>query len=71
MAWLRCILRGHHDPVRNLIGGFRCRACGTTGADLEAMGFEGSDSVGLLRHVFTRKDGGIERTSAWPEERQR
>jgi hypothetical protein len=34
-ARLRCIIRQHHEPRRQPIGGFRCRDCGAAFADLE------------------------------------
>ncbi len=44
-AWLRCLWRKRHDPVRHPLGGFRCRSCGTAGADLDEMGFVGAGYV--------------------------
>jgi len=34
-ARLRCIIRQHHQPRRQPIGGFRCSDCGAAFADLE------------------------------------
>ena len=49
-AWLRClIVKQRHNPVRHPLGGFRCADCGATGADLEAMGFEGSGYIDVRR----------------------
>ena len=36
---LRCMMRGHHAPVRQLVGGFRCSCCGEAGRDLAQMGY--------------------------------
>jgi hypothetical protein len=50
LAWLRCLLvKQRHNPVRHPLGGFRCADCGATGADLEAMGFEGGGYVDVRR----------------------
>ena len=36
---LRCLVRGQHEPVRQVLGGFRCASCGEAGRDLAQMGF--------------------------------
>lgn len=45
LAWLHCVIRRHHVPRRQVLGGFRCVECGAAGADLEEMGFPGSGWV--------------------------
>src|SRR6266849_1637582 len=39
IAWFRCFVRNHHNPVRHPLGGFKCADCGEASADLEQMGF--------------------------------
>lgn len=63
LAWLRCLWRRRHNPVRHPLGGFRCADCGAPGADLEAMGFEGSSRVPPLRRTFDRQNGVLTRAS--------
>lgn len=63
--WLRCKLRGRgHRPKRHFLGGFRCADCGATGADLEAMGFDGA-YVLPIRIVYDREHGQITRSQRW------
>lgn len=64
MRWLRCLWRQQHNPTRHPLGGFRCSECGTAGADLEAMGFEGSSYVAPWRLTYSRKHGELTR-SEW------
>lgn len=65
LAWIACYLRGHHDPQRYPLGGFKCRDCGEAGADMEAMGL-GDGYVIPVRRVFSRgEEGGLARTSEW------
>ena len=40
-AWLRCLLRQHHRPVRHILGGYKCVDCGTAGASLDELGQSG------------------------------
>jgi hypothetical protein len=54
LAWFKCLLRNQHNPVRHPLGGFRCADCGSVGADLDEMGFEGDGYVSPLRHSFRR-----------------
>lgn len=54
IARLRCILRQHHQPRRQPMGGFRCAECGAAGADLEEMGFAESAWVAPMRRSFDR-----------------
>jgi hypothetical protein len=49
LARLRCYLRDHHNPSRHPLGGFKCSDCGTTGVDLEEMGFEDAGDVATRR----------------------
>jgi hypothetical protein len=49
LARLRCYLRDHHNPSRHPLGGFKCSDCGTTGVDLEEMGFEDAGYVATRR----------------------
>lgn len=63
---IRCALRGHHDPGRHFLGGYWCRACGLTGADLDDMGTMDGGSVTKVRRVYSRDNGGmLTRTDAW------
>jgi len=39
LAWFRCLIRSHHDPIRHPLGGFQCAECGAVGAHLGEMGF--------------------------------
>ena len=69
-AMARCLMRGHHDPVRHHLGGFVCLDCDFRGADLDEMGFKGEGYVLPLRRTYTRgndpkgRDAGITR-SQW------
>ena len=57
LAWLHCLLRGHHDPVRQpVVGGFRCADCGHAGADLVEMGFENLGYAPALRRSLARRE---------------
>lgn len=58
MARLRCLVRGHHNPERHPLGGFRCLDCGEAGADYDEMGFHGTGYVNPLRKIFSRDNGG-------------
>ncbi len=49
IAWVRCLLRGRHEPLRHPLGFFRCSECGASGADLDEMGFVGEGYVPSLR----------------------
>ena len=65
LAWIRCLVRRHHDPVRHVLGGFKCSACGAVGADLDEMGFEGEGYVPPLRRIFSREHGEYTRVASW------
>lgn len=65
LAWLRCLFRNRHDPVRHPLGGFKCADCGAAGADLEDMGFVGGGYVLPVRRVFSRDRGEFTRTMSW------
>jgi hypothetical protein len=65
LARLRCYLRRRHQPVRYPLGGFKCAACGRSGADLREMGFD-DGYVSLSRTAFSRTQGGTGRRS-WEE----
>jgi hypothetical protein len=65
LAWLRCLVRQHHQPRRHPLGGFRCVECGAAGADLEQMGFVGSGWVAPMRRTFDRKHAEFTRASGW------
>ena len=56
LAWLGCLLRGHHTPERQFVGGFRCADCGRAGADLEEMGFENLGYSPTLRRALARRE---------------
>jgi hypothetical protein len=76
VAWLfrriRCALRGHHNPVKHPLGGFRCTECGAAGETLDDMGFEGGSYVGPLRRTFDRGPyGGLTRSEGYEAEAQR
>jgi hypothetical protein len=62
---IRCYFRGHHNPVRHPLGGFKCADCGEAGADLSKMGFTDGGYVSGVRRVFQRTDGGTTRTTAF------
>ena len=63
LAFLRCLWRRHHTPVRHYLGGFRCGVCGLAGADLEAMGFADGGYVRPLRIIYGRgRDEGVTRS---------
>jgi hypothetical protein len=64
-AWIRCLVRRHHEPVRHVLGGFRCSDCGAVGADLDEMGFEGEGYVPPLRRIFSRENGEYTRVASW------
>jgi hypothetical protein len=70
LAKMRCYFRNRHEPSRHPLGGFRCSECGTAGADLQDMGFDGY--VSLMRTVFSR-DPVVEttRTNLWEPQRSR
>ena len=64
VGWrLYCALRGRHEPVRQLIGGQRCADCGKAAADLDGLGFGGSDRVSLNRPKFERGEDGRHTTT--------
>lgn len=71
IAWLRCLFRRWHNPVRHPLGGFKCADCGEVGADLDDMGFVAGGYVPPVRRVYGRTDGsGFSRTSAWESTRR-
>jgi hypothetical protein len=65
LAWLRCLVRGHHSAGRHVLGGFRCRECGAVGGDLDEMGFRDGGYVAPMRRVYSRKHGTVTRTDSW------
>lgn len=65
IAWFRCFIRNHHNPVRHPLGGFKCADCGEAGADLEQMGFADSGYVLPVRRIFSRDKGEFTRTASW------
>src|SRR5712692_4640301 len=65
IAWFRCFVRNHHNPVRHPLGGFKCADCGEAGADLEQMGFADGGYVMPIRRVFSRDRGEFTRTGSW------
>jgi hypothetical protein len=66
---VRCFLRGHHNPARHPLGGFRCVECAATGETLADMGFKGGDYVSPLRTTFDRgPDGGVTRSEGYESE---
>src|SRR5207253_913572 len=65
IAWLRCFVRNHNNPVRHPLGGFKCADCGEAGADLEQMGFVDSGYVLPVRRIFSRDKGEFTRTASW------
>lgn len=70
LARIRCFLRGYHNPTRHPLGGFRCLECAETGADLEAMGYEGDGYVSPMRTIFSRERSGLTRTMYWEPTRK-
>ena len=65
MAWFRCLVRHHHNPVRHPLGGFKCADCGEAGADLDQMGFVGGGYVPPVRRIFSRDHCEFTRTMSW------
>lgn len=67
LRFIVCVLlKRRHDAVKQLIGGYRCRDCGTAGADLAAMGcLDRTAYVSPVRKVFNREYHEVTRTSAW------
>lgn len=67
ISLLRCVLRWRHNPQRHPMGYFRCIDCGTTGDNLEDMGFDpGSGYVAPARRTFSRTPNqSFTRTSHW------
>ena len=66
---LRCLLRGHHEPQRQPLGGFRCVDCQLAGETLDDLGFKGGSYVGPLRRTFDRGPyGGITRSMGYEAE---
>jgi hypothetical protein len=59
LSWLRCFWRRRHEPIRHVLGGFRCVVCGLAGADLGAMGFDGY--VATVRVSYAREHGQLTR----------
>lgn len=57
-----------HDPLRQPLGGMRCRDCGKAGADLDDMGFTGEGYVPPTRRTYDRDAGAFNRTSHWDAE---
>ena len=53
---VRCLLRGRHEPVRQVLGGFRCSCCGAAGLDLAQMGFP---EIGYVKSRQWRAGVGI------------
>jgi len=45
MGYVRCALRGRHNPVRHPLGGFKCADCSLAGVDMEALGFPDSSHI--------------------------
>jgi hypothetical protein len=41
LAWLRCLVRQQHRPVRHILGGYKCVDCGAAGASLDELGQSG------------------------------
>jgi len=64
-GWVRCYWRGRHEPVRHPLGGFTCAECAHVGGSLDEMGFEDAGWVAPVRKLYSRKDDGVTRTSAW------
>ena len=62
---LRCFFRNRHEPARHPLGGFRCTVCGTAGADLEEMGFEGGGYVAPVRRLYERDREQVGHTRSW------
>lgn len=60
---------GAHDPVRQSLGGFRCRSCGKAGESLDDFGFEGGGYVRPVRKTFDRTHESVIRTSGWPDDK--
>jgi hypothetical protein len=54
IAFVRCLVRGRHEPRRQFGGGFRCADCGHAGEDLDDMGFYGGGYVAPERRPFVR-----------------
>jgi hypothetical protein len=65
LAWLSCLIRNQHTPVRHPLGGFKCSHCGVAGADLDEMGYVGLGYVLPVRRVFSRDRGEFTRTMSW------
>lgn len=66
LALIWCLLRRKHEPVRHALGAFKCAKCGTAGADLAEMGYEGSAYVDSTRTLYGRENGGeLTRTTAF------
>ena len=65
LAWVRCFVRGRHEPLRAPLGGFRCVLCRTAGADLEEMGFPNEGYLPPMRRLYSRDHGQVTRTSLW------
>lgn len=60
---------GAHDPVRQPLGGMRCRSCNKAGDGYADFGFDGGSYVPPTRRTFERKHESVIRTSAWPDEK--
>lgn len=65
LAWVRCLWRNVHNPVRFPLGGFKCADCGAVGADLEEMGFVGGGYVLPVRRIFSRDNRAFTQTTSW------
>jgi hypothetical protein len=63
LKWLRCFWRRQHEPMRHILGGFRCALCGAAGADLSEMGYHGY--VAPMRVTYVREHGQLTRSSNW------
>jgi hypothetical protein len=64
-GWLRCLVRGWHEPKCYLLGGFRCASCGKAGGDLDDFGFLGQGYVSShLRTTYDRSRRTVTR-EAW------
>jgi len=73
LAWVRCLFRNRHNPVRHPLGGFKCADCSEVGADLDDMGFAGGGYVPPVRRIFARGRGSASeftRTTSWEPTRR-
>lgn len=56
LSSIRCFFRGRHEPVRHLLGGFKCAHCGRTALDLDDMGSHGAGYVSPARRLFSGRN---------------